>query len=184
MNGWELLICQARIVKKEFPIRAWATWLVIICDVLSALLLIQLGQFTHPVAWPIWYVLETSFPIVPCYRDCSAIIVFLSFHFLVGITIMKFRKHGTYNLDGFDSWRVYRPKIGTPESWQKLVQKNLDFANRWISQTIPKKTCARVKSVLVRNQQNRRGTSFVAQRLQKIFHICKKIESWSHLSAK
>lgn len=35
-------------VKGEMPARVWATRLVLFCDVMSALLVIQLGQFSHP----------------------------------------------------------------------------------------------------------------------------------------
>lgn len=36
-------------VKQSMPLVALATRLVLFCDVMSALLVIQLGQFSHPV---------------------------------------------------------------------------------------------------------------------------------------
>lgn len=36
------------VIKREMPLRSLATRVLLMCDVASALLLIQLGQFTHP----------------------------------------------------------------------------------------------------------------------------------------
>lgn len=40
-----------RAVKAEMPRRAMAARVLLACDIVSAVLVIQVGQFTHPVAW-------------------------------------------------------------------------------------------------------------------------------------
>eukprot|EP00438_Fugacium_kawagutii_P000552 Skav223853 [mRNA] locus=scaffold2304:427062:430683:- [translate_table: standard] len=40
-----------RTVKAEMPRRALTARLLLACDIVSAVLVIQIGQFTHPVAW-------------------------------------------------------------------------------------------------------------------------------------
>lgn len=43
-----------RAVKADMPRRAMATRILLFCEVLSTMLVIQIGQFTHPVAWLKW----------------------------------------------------------------------------------------------------------------------------------
>lgn len=47
------------VIKREMPLRSLATRILLMCDVASALLLIQLGQFTHP-AFSIFPIVATA----------------------------------------------------------------------------------------------------------------------------